>query len=112
MPSVGSCSSPARMEKESCIVRLSCTGRSLCLEEVEQILVDMVLVCRAHAVRRAFVDLEHRVLDDLGREHGRGTDRHDLVVVAMKYPGRHVQFLDILRQIPLGKRLEANVRGW
>src|SRR2546426_5389216 len=105
MPSDGSFSSPARMEKESCIVRLSCTRHSPFPEKVEQILVDLVLVCRAHAVRRAFVDVGHRVLEDLGREHGRGTDRHDLVVGAMKDQGGHVHFLEILGQIRLGNAL-------
>ena len=40
------------------------------LEECEQVLVDPVLESRAHAVRRALVHLERRVLDDLGREQG------------------------------------------
>ena len=61
------------------------------LDEREQILVDLVLVRRAHAVRRALVDLQRRVLDDLGREQGRGADRHDLVVVAVQDQRRHVE---------------------
>src|SRR5439155_2488815 len=95
----------------SCVVQLSRTGRSPFLEETEQFLVDLVLVGRAHAMRRAFVDLERRILDDLGREHGRSADRHDLVVVAMKDQGGHVDFLEIFSKICLGKRLDAKVRG-
>ncbi len=81
------------------------------LEEREQILVDLVLEGRAHAVRRALVDLQRGALDDLGREQGRGADRHDLVVVAVQDQGRHVEFLEILGQVRLGKRLDAEVRG-
>jgi hypothetical protein len=53
----------------------------LTLDEREQILIRLVFECRAHAVRRALVDLELCVLDDFGRQHGRRADRHDLVIV-------------------------------
>ena len=39
-------------------------------EESEQFLVYLVHQRRAHVMRRAFVNFQLRVLDDLGREHG------------------------------------------
>jgi len=35
------------------------------------------------AVRRTGIDLEHGVLDDVGRRSGRGIDRDNLVIIAM-----------------------------
>jgi len=84
---------------------------NLCLDEREQISVDLVLVRRAHAVRQARVDFQRGALDDLGRKHGRGADRHDLVVVAVHDEGRHVELIEILGEIRLGKRLDAKVAG-
>src|SRR5712691_8075397 len=52
-------------------------------DEGEQILVDLVLMGRAQAVRCTLVDLEGGVLDQFRGQHGRGADRHDLVVVTM-----------------------------
>ena len=43
---------------------------TLRLEEREQVLIDPVFKGRAHAVRRALIDLECRVLYDLGRKLG------------------------------------------
>src|SRR5690242_11441680 len=65
-------------------------GAGLGFQEGQQVLVDLVLEGRAHAVRRARVDLQRRALDDLGREPGRGADGHDLVVVAVQDERRHV----------------------
>ena len=79
------------------------------LDERQQILVDPILERRAHAVRRALVDLQRRALDHLGRQHGRGADRHDLVVVAVEDQRRDVELLEILGEVRLGKRLDAEV---
>jgi hypothetical protein len=35
------------------------------------------------AVRRTGIDLQHGVLDDVGRRSGRGIDRDNLVIIAM-----------------------------
>src|SRR5438876_10067310 len=45
------------------------------LDETEQLCVHLVFQRRRHSVRRAFVDLERRVLHDLRRQHRGGTDR-------------------------------------
>jgi hypothetical protein len=63
----------------------------LSLEERKQIRVDLVFMRRAQAVRRALVDVERRVLNDLGREQGRVAYRHDLIVVSMQDQGRNVE---------------------
>src|SRR5262249_52869244 len=60
------------------------------LEESQQVLVDLVLPRRAHAVRRSLVYLQRRVLDDLRRQQRRSADGHDLVVVAMEDERWHV----------------------
>src|ERR1035437_1225104 len=52
-------------------------------EKSQQIGVHFVLVGRAQAVRRAWIGFQRGPFDQLGREQGRGADRHDLVVVAM-----------------------------
>lgn len=70
-----------------------------------------MLMRRAQAVRCTLVDLERRVLDDLGREQGRIGDWHDLIVVAMQDQSRHVKFLEILCEVRLGECFDAKVRG-
>jgi len=55
------------------VLRGQCAPRKLArltLEEREQILVDLVLVGRAHAVRQARIDFQRGALDDLGGEQG------------------------------------------
>ena len=77
------------------------------LEECEQVGVDLVLVGRAQAVRQARIDFQRGAFDDLGREHGRGADRHDLIVVAVHDERRHVELLEILGEVGLGEGLDA-----
>src|SRR5664280_2448645 len=59
------------------------------------------------AVRGTGINLERGVLDEFGRGMSRGADRHDLVVVAVDDQGWHVELLEILREVRLGKRLDA-----
>src|SRR5271166_5628378 len=80
---------------------------SLRLEEREQIGIDLVLESRAHPVGRARIDLQRRALDELRGEHGRGADRHDLVVVAMQDQSRYIKSLEVFREVCLGERLDA-----
>src|SRR4051794_14174279 len=54
------------------------------LDECEQVGVDLVLFGGGHAMRRARVDLQRRILDDLGRKLGRRSDRYDLVVITVQ----------------------------
>ena len=82
-----------------------------CPEECQQVGVDLVLEGRAHAVRRARIDLQRGALDELGREQRRGADRHDLVVVAVQDQRRHVELLEVLGEVRLGERLDAVVDG-
>jgi hypothetical protein len=91
--------------------RTAVTARSR-LEEREQIRVDLVLMGRAQAVRRARIDFQCGALDDLGRKQGRGADRHDLVVITVDDHGRHVELLEIFSVVSFGEHLDAKVRGW
>src|SRR6266487_4192415 len=109
-PSTGSLSGIQLMAVSRLDVRRRRGGRSS-LDEGEQVRVDLILQRRAHAVGRARIDLQLRVLDDLGRKHGGRADRHDLVVIAVKDQGRDVELLEIFGQIRLGEGLDAEVGG-
>src|SRR5262245_15545779 len=74
-------------------------------DELQQVRVDLILVGRADAVRRALVDLEGGSRDHLGRAHRRYSDGHDLVVIAVKDQRGHVELLEILCEIRFGERL-------
>jgi hypothetical protein len=62
-------------------------GLIAALEKREQVRVDLVLVSRAHSVRQPRIDFECSPLNQLGREQGRCSDGHDLVVVAVEDEG-------------------------
>src|ERR1039457_6686374 len=83
------------------------------LDEVEQVGVEGVLVGGgvSEAVRGPGVDLQGRVLDDLRRQEGRGTDGHDLVVVAVDDQGRDVDLLEVFGEVGLGEGIDAVVRA-
>src|SRR4029077_16757575 len=51
-------------------------GSTLRLDERQQIRVDLVLMGRAQAVRGAWMDFQRGSLHHLGREQGRGSNRH------------------------------------
>src|ERR1035437_4687288 len=76
-------------------------------EKSQQIGVHFVLVGRAQAVRRAWIGFQRGPFDQLGREQGRGADRHDLVVVAMDDESGYVELLEILGEVRLGERFDA-----
>ena len=71
------------------------------LDEGQQFLVDLILERCAHAVRRTLDNFQRCVFDDLGRKQRRVGIRYNLIVVAMKHQGRHVNFLQVLGQIRL-----------
>ena len=77
------------------------------LDEREEIRINLVLVGRAQAVRRARIDFQHRTFDDLGREKGRCADRHDLIVAAVDDECWHVELLQVFSEIGLGEGLDA-----
>ncbi|MNT16126.1 hypothetical protein D3C72_1512150 [compost metagenome] len=64
---------------------------------------------RRQAVRRTFIDDQLGVLDELGRSLAGSVDRHDLVVAAVHDQGRHGDFLQVGREVRLGKLLDAIV---
>jgi hypothetical protein len=53
-------------------------------DECDQVRVALIFEGRAHAVSRAVIDLERRVLDDLGRERGGSADQDDLFIIAIR----------------------------
>jgi len=70
-------------------------GQSL-LDERKQICIDLVLEGRAHTVWRTLIDLESCILDQLGRQHSRISNRHNLIVIAMEDECWNVDLLEIL----------------
>src|ERR1700692_1950262 len=85
--------------------------RALGLEKRQELSVDLVLECRAHAVRRAFVNLETCILDQLGGKHRGSADRNDLIVVAVYDQRRHVDLFEILGEVRFRKGFDAVVGG-
>src|ERR1700731_2179390 len=86
-------------------------SRRSALDEGEEVSVHLFLPRGAHAVRRALVDLQRRALHQLRRQHGRGADRYDLIVVAMQDQGRLVDLLEVLGLVGFRKRLDAEIAG-
>ena len=75
---------PAPRSDRAGSTRLSANRtRSSSFNEVEKVGVQFVSVRDCEAVRRTGIDLEHGVLDDVGRRSGRGIDRDNLVIIAM-----------------------------
>ena len=64
------------------------------LDETEQLCVHLVFRRRRRSVRRAFVDLERRVLHDLRRQHRGGTDRDAAIDLER----------DVVNERPAGER--------
>src|SRR6266700_3060174 len=77
------------------------------LQKGQQIGVELLLVREGEAVGRARIDFQGGVLDDLRGAEGRGTDRHDLVVVAVDDQGRNVDLQQVFREVRLGEGLDA-----
>jgi len=88
------------------------TLSGLGLQEGQQVGVELILVRAGEAVGRTWIDLESRVLDDLGGEQGRGTDGHNLVVVAVNDQGRNIEPLAIFGAIGLRESLNAVLRAF
>src|ERR1022692_2824057 len=76
-------------------------------EECQQVGVELVFVRFGDAMRGTGINLQRGVLDEFGRGVSRGADRHDLVVVAVDNQGWHVELLEVLREVRLGKRPDA-----
>jgi hypothetical protein len=79
--------------------RLRRTARRDSLEEGQQFRVNLLLQCRAHAVRPAWDNLECRLLHELRGDERGIRDRNDLVVVAMKDEGWYVDFFQVFSEI-------------
>src|SRR5690242_21952755 len=82
------------------------SGAASGLGEGQQVRVEAVLVRVGDAVRRAFVDDQLAVLDQLRRRAAGSIDRHDLVVVAVDDQRGHVEALEVFGEVGLGERLD------
>src|SRR5580692_2294731 len=60
-------------------------------------------------MRCSFIDLECRFFHESGGQQRRVTNRYNLVVVAVKDEGWHVNLLEIFRKIGLGECFDAVV---
>src|SRR5688572_7623230 len=87
--------------------RIELDAAGLRFEEREQVRVELVLVRFNESVRSARVDQQLRALDELCRFERARANRHDLVVIAVDDECRHVELLEILREVRFGKRLDA-----
>src|SRR3954447_11111643 len=83
--------------------------RRSALQEGEQVGVELLLVGAGEPVRGSRVDLERPVLHQLDRLLGRGHDRDDLVVVAVRDQGGDVDGLEVLAGVGLREGLDAVV---
>src|SRR5438270_10870060 len=63
-------------------------------------------------MRKSGVYLERRVLHNLRGDQSRRTDGHDLVIVAVKDDGWHIELLEVFSEIRLRKSLDAVVMGF
>ena len=61
--------------------------------EIEQVSVDLVCVGCGHPVRKPGIHLQCGVLHNLRGHQTRRTDGHDLIIVAMKDEGWHIELL-------------------
>src|SRR5262245_44222616 len=78
-------------------------------QERQKLRVDLIRVSGGQTMRSAgIVDLL-RALDQLGRFFRRVFDWNDLVVFTVQHESGHVEFLQILRLVRFGKRLDAFV---
>jgi hypothetical protein len=84
-------------------------------DECQQIRVDFVLVGRAHAVRRALINLQLGALDDFGGKERRCLDRNDLIIVTVQDERRNVELLEVFGEVgylPLSHRSAAAPLHW
>src|SRR2546423_13766308 len=63
-------------------------------------------------MRKSGVYLERRVLHNLRGHLSRRADGHDLIIVAVKDEGRHIELLQVLSEISLRESLDAVVMGF
>ena len=77
-------------------------------EEGQQVGVELILARVGQAVRAARVDLHGRVLHECRRSVSRGSDRQDLVVVAVDDERGDVELLEVLREVRLGRLFDAD----
>jgi hypothetical protein len=68
-------------------------------------------MCIGQTMGAARIDLQRRIFDELRREHGRGRDRYDLIVIAVDDQRRHIEFLQVLGKIRQQRSIICNPRS-
>src|SRR5438105_1777695 len=81
------------------------------LDERQQIPVDRVRLGSTHAVGKAGIDLERRVLHQPGSELPRNRERNNLVGIAMHHQSGYVDLLQVFGEVRLGKGSYAVVKA-
>src|SRR5665213_561297 len=82
-----------------------------CLDEGEQIVVNLILHCRAQSMRGTLVHLELRIRDELRLERPRIGERHNLIIVTLNDERRDVHALKVFGLIRFGESFDAKVGG-
>src|SRR4029450_10329549 len=95
----------------STVAALLIVTSPLAPDEGQQVLVDLLVVRRGHAMGQPGIDLEPGALDQLGREQRGVGDRNDLVVVAVHDQRRDVDALEVIGEVGLAECLDAVVGG-
>src|SRR6266446_18658 len=86
--------------------------RPLRPEERQQVFVELLLVRAHEAMRRARIDLQGCVLDELGGEQGRVGNGHDLIIYqSLQFLLYHLRNLGNLLALVLGKQRDEAVIG-
>lgn len=81
----------------------------LSLDEGQEIRVDDIRMRGGHPVRQAVIGLEYAVLQKLGGLERRVGHRHDLVIRAVHDQDRHVDPLQVFREIGFREGLDVVV---
>jgi len=98
-----------------CVLRYQHPEEFLCSHclvppsEGQQFRIDHIFVRGAHSMRSPRYHCQLGPWDQLRREQRRVGDGNDLIVIAMQNEGRHLDLLEIFREVSFGKGLDAIV---
>src|ERR1700729_2186952 len=81
------------------------------LYEFEKIGIDLVCMRGRHPVRKALVDLQRAILQELGGKRAGVGKRHDLVVLAVHHQHRNGNLLKVFGEVGLRQGLDAVILG-
>ena len=82
------------------------------LDELQQVGVDDVRMGLTHAVRQAGVRFQQSLGRQFGRQLAGNRERHDLIIQSVQHQQRHVDWLEVFREVRLGKRRHRVIVGF